>query len=141
MSVGPLEPQFYDEFTKLLGLEDPPDRYDFDRTEELRGRIADVFVTRTQEEWVAVFEGSDACVAGVFPLSEAIDHPHLSARGVFVEHEGIRQPAPAPRFSRTGSSLGLPPAATTGLHTREALAAWGVRNVDALIEKGVAVQT
>ncbi len=141
MSVGPLEPQFYEEFVRLLGIEDAPDRYDFDRTEDLRRRIAEVFATRTQEEWVAVFEGSDACVAGVLPLSEAMEHPHISAREVFVEHEGIRQPAPAPRFSRTTSSLGLPPAPTTGTHTREALAAWGIADVDALIEKGVAVQT
>ena len=140
MSVGPLEPKFYEEFVGLLGIEDAPDRYDFDRTEELRGRIAETFRTRTQAEWVAVFEGSDACVAEILPLSEAMDHPHISAREVFVEHEGVRQPAPAPRFSRTASTLGLPPAPRTGSHTREALAAWGVADVDALIEEGVAVQ-
>jgi alpha-methylacyl-CoA racemase len=141
MSVGPLEPKFYEDFVRLLGIEDAPDRYDFDRTEELRSRIAETFRTRTQAEWVAVFEGSDACVAEILPLSEAMEHPHIRARQVFVEHEGVRQPAPAPRFSRTRSTLGLPPAARTGSHTREALAAWGVADVDALIEKGVAVQT
>ena len=141
MSVGPLEPQFYEEFVKLLGIDDAPDRYDRERSGELRSRIAAEFATRTQAEWTEVFEGSDACVAAVLPLAEAMEHPHLVAREVFVDHEGVRQPAPAPRFSRTSSSLSLPPAPATGTHTREALAAWGIDDVDTLIEKGVAVQT
>jgi alpha-methylacyl-CoA racemase len=87
-----------------------------------------------------VFEGTDACVAPILPLTEAMDHPHMAAREVFVEHEGIRQPAPAPRFSRTPAGLGLPPRPTPGADTRDALVAWGIDDVDALIEKGVAVQ-
>src|SRR3954453_7595172 len=109
MSVGPLEPQFYDTFVTLLGIEHAPDRYDFERPEELRGVIAERFGSRTQAEWSEVFEGTDACVAPIIPLTEAMDHHHMAARAVFVEHEGVRQPAPAPRFSRTTSSLGLPP--------------------------------
>ena len=141
MSVGPLEPQFYDEFVRLLEIPDAPDRFDLERTEELRAVIAGRFATRTQAEWTEVFEGTDACVAPILPLTEAMDHPHMAAREVFVEHEGIRQPAPAPRFSRTTTSLGLPPRPKPGADTREALTAWGVADVDALIESGVAVQT
>ncbi|WP_091734003.1 CaiB/BaiF CoA transferase family protein [Nocardioides scoriae] len=141
MSVGPLEPQFYAVLVELLGLQDAPDRYDLARSEELRARIAAVFATRTQAEWTQVFDGTDACVAPVLPLSEAPDHPHVAAREVFVDHEGVRQPAPAPRFSRTPASLSLPPAPTAGAHTRAALAAWGIAGVDGLLEDGVAVQT
>ncbi len=140
MSVGPLEPQFYEVFVTLLGIEDAPDRYDFSETGELRRRIAEAFAGRTQAEWAAVFEGTDACVAPVLKLSEAVDHPHMAAREVFVEHEGIRQPAPAPRFSRTPASLSLPPPAEVGQDTRAALLAWGIDDVDGLIERGVAVQ-
>lgn len=142
MSVGALEPQFYAEFARLLELpEDAPGQFDLDRFDELRTLIADRFATRSQAEWVEVFEGTDACVAGILPLSEAMDHPHMAGREVFVEHEGIRQPAPAPRFSRTGASLGLPPAPQAGAHTRDALVAWGVDGVDDLLASGAAVQT
>ena len=141
MSVGPLEPQFYELFVELLGIrESAPDRYDFTTYPELRRLITEAFAARTQAEWAEVFEGTDACVAGILPLTEAVKHPHLAAREVYVEHEGVRQPAPAPRFSRTAPSLSSPPAAQAGDDTREALAAWGVADVDGLIERGAAVQ-
>jgi alpha-methylacyl-CoA racemase len=140
MSVGPLEPQFYEVFVKLLGIQDAPDRFDFEQTPELRRRITEAFATRTQAEWSEAFEGTDACVAPILPLSEAMGHPHMAAREVFVEHEGVRQPAPAPRFSRTTASLSLPPRPEAGADTREALAAWGVEDVDGLLARGVAVQ-
>jgi alpha-methylacyl-CoA racemase len=142
MSVGALEPQFYEEFVDLLGIRDSaPDRYDAERTEELRTVIATRFREKTQAEWSAVFEGTDACVAPILPMSEAIDHPHIKERGVFVEHDGLVQPAPAPRFSRTDATLDRPPAPQPGAHTREALAAWGIDDVDDLIASGAAVQT
>ena len=141
MSVGALEPQFYEELVDLLGIRDAaPDRYDAERTDELRDVIAARFRERTQQEWAAVFDGTDACVAPILPLSEAIDHPHIKERGVFVEKDGLVQPAPAPRFSRSEATLGLPPASAPGAHTREALAAWGIDDVDALIDSGAAVQ-
>jgi alpha-methylacyl-CoA racemase len=140
MSVGPLEPQFYEVFVKLLGIEDAPDRYDFEQSPELRRRIAEAFAARTQAEWSEVFEGTDACVAPILPLSEAMEHPHMAAREVFEEHEGVRQPAPAPRFSRTTASLSTPPPLKPGADTREALAAWGIEDVDGLIDRGAAVQ-
>jgi alpha-methylacyl-CoA racemase len=142
MSVGALEPQFYEVFLDLLGIREvAPDRYDVDRAAELRDVIAARFKERTQAEWAALFDGTDACVAPILPMSEAVDHPHIKERGTFVEHEGLVQPAPAPRFSRTEASLGLPPAHKTGAHTQEALAAWGIPDVDALIASGAAVQT
>ena len=141
MSVGALEPQFYEQFLDLLGIRgSAPDRYDLTTYSELRRVIAEAFATRTQAAWVEVFEGTDACVAGIIPLTEAFEHPHLAARATYVEHEGAMQPAPAPRFSRTEPSLGLPPAPKPGTHTREALTAWGIDDVDALLASGAAVQ-
>ena len=141
MSVGALEPQFYEVFVTLLGIaETAPDRHDPKQHDALRSVIADAFATRTQAEWAAVFAGTDACVAPVLTPKEAATHPHLAERGVFVERDGLLQPTPAPRFSRTGPSLGLPPAPAAGAQTREALTAWGITDVEALLDSGVAVQ-
>ncbi|MET3962034.1 alpha-methylacyl-CoA racemase [Marmoricola sp. OAE513] len=141
MSVGALEPQFYEILLDLLDVRaTAPDRWDFDKVDELRDVFTAKFKEKTQAEWCAVFDGTDACVAPIIPLTEAFEHPHMKSREVFVEHEGFIQPQPAPRFSRTGASLSLPPAAGAGQHTRDALAAWGIENVDALIESGAAVQ-
>ncbi|TNM38535.1 CoA transferase [Nocardioides albidus] len=141
MSVGALEPQFYDLFVELLGIKDTaPDRWDVARTDELRELITATFKTRTRDEWCAIFDGTDACVAPILRMSEAQDHPHIKGREVFVEHEGIVQPQPAPRFSRTKATLSHPPAPGAGAHTRDALTAWGIADVDGLIERGAAVQ-
>jgi alpha-methylacyl-CoA racemase len=140
VSVGPLEPQFYAEMIRLLGLEDSaPDREDPANQAQLRQLLTETFRRRTQAEWAAVFDGTDACVAPVLPLSEAVTHPHLVARGTFVEVDGTTQPAPAPRFSRTPAAVSMAPDAP-GAHTREALAAWGIDDVDALLASGAAVQ-
>ena len=141
MSVGALEPQFYEILLDLLEVRDlVPDRWDFDKVDELRAVFAARFAEKTQAEWCAIFDGTDACVAPIIPLTEAFEHPHMKSREVFVEHEGLMQPQPAPRFSRTRATLGLPPAPGAGAHTRAALAAWGIENVDALIADGAAVQ-
>ncbi len=141
MSVGALEPQFYDVFVDLLGIKDAaPDRYDPEKADELRALIADTFRQKTQDEWCAIFDGTDACVAPILPISQALHHPHIEARGTFVEKDGLAQPAPAPRFSRTTATLGLPPSPAAGHHTREALEAWGIKDVDGLLDRGVAVQ-
>ncbi|MGI9084646.1 MAG: CaiB/BaiF CoA transferase family protein [Aeromicrobium sp.] len=142
MSVGPLEPRFYAAMSELI---EPyvdgalPDRNDFAEWPALRKTLAETFAQRTQAEWVEVFDGSDACVAPVVPLSEAYEHPHNIARGTYVERDGLTQPAPAPRFSATPADLTTPPS-RPGADTREALAAWGIDDVETLIADGVAVQ-
>ncbi|MBL1069026.1 CaiB/BaiF CoA-transferase family protein [Streptomyces sp. 7-21] len=111
MAVGALEPAFYDEFTRLLGLTgDLPDRDDPASWPRLRALVAGRFARRTRAEWERVFAGSDACVAPVLSLREAPDHPHLAARGTFTVRDGVRQPAPAPRFSATPAGSGRGPA-------------------------------
>jgi alpha-methylacyl-CoA racemase len=82
-----------------------------------------------------VFDASDACVAPVLSLDESPLHPHLAARGTFVTHDGVMQPAPAPRFSRTPATLSTPPT-RPGQHTRDALQAWGIADVDRLLADG-----
>lgn len=124
MAVGALEPKFYAEFIRLLGIADEaPQRDDLAAWGELREAIAARFAARTRDEWARVFEGSDACVAPVLSLSEAPSHPHLAARGTFVEHSGLTQPAPAPRFSATPTAVTGPPA-QPGAHTVEVAADW-----------------
>jgi alpha-methylacyl-CoA racemase len=140
LAIGSLEPQFYDELVAGLGIaEGLPDRNDPTRHAELRRIIGDAVRGRTQAEWVEVFDGTDACVAPVLPLTEAFEHPHLVARDTFVERDGMTQPAPAPRFSRTSPTLTTPPP-MVGQDTREALAAWGIGDVDRLLESGAVVQ-
>ncbi|MFF0066094.1 CaiB/BaiF CoA transferase family protein [Streptomyces sp. NPDC005279] len=126
MAVGALEQQFYNEFIELLGIKDEaPARKDFTRWGELRDAVAARFRTKTREEWTAVFEGSDACVAPVLSLGEAPSHPHLAARGTFVEHGGLIQPAPAPRFSATPGAVVRPPA-QPGADTAEVALDWDI---------------
>ncbi len=139
MVVGALEPKFYVEFVSLLGLgPEDADRDDPASWPVLRERIAAAFKDRTRDEWAAVFDGSDACVAPVLSMSEAPSHPQLAARGSFVDIDGTTAPAPAPRFSRTPGAVQGPPA-PVGEHTRATLTEWGVSDVDSLIESGVAV--
>jgi alpha-methylacyl-CoA racemase len=141
MAVGALEPKFYAEFVRLLGLSDEVAALRADSTEwqRLREAITGAFAARTRDDWTAVFEGTDACVAPVLSLTEAAGHPHLAARQTFVDVAGVVQPAPAPRFSRTASPQPSPPPAV-GADTADVLRDWGVDNVDALIAAGV-VQT
>ncbi|CAM3496693.1 CaiB/BaiF CoA transferase family protein [Nocardioides zeicaulis] len=138
VSVGALEPQFWAELVARIGV-DLPDRDDPAQHVALREALTRRFKERTQAEWAEVFDGTDACVAPVVRLADAPQHPHLAARGTFVSPGGVTQPAPAPRFSRTQATLTTPPA-LPGEHTREALAAWGVPDVEALIATGAAVQ-
>ena len=107
LAVGAIESQFYAELLVGLGLADDPDlpaQMDKARWPELKERIAEVIRSRTRDEWVKVFEGTDACVAPVLNMAEAPGHPHNVARSTFVERFGVVQPGPAPRFSRTPAS-------------------------------------
>ncbi|WP_394428942.1 CaiB/BaiF CoA transferase family protein [Streptomyces sp. SGAir0957] len=126
MAVGALEQRFYDEFMRLMGLtEVAPARGDLARWDELRAAVAARFKQRTRDEWAEVFASSDACAAPVLSLREAPDHPHLAARATFVDHDGITQPAPAPRFSATPTAVRTGPAMPGG-HTAEVARDWDV---------------
>jgi alpha-methylacyl-CoA racemase len=126
ISLGSLEPQFYAEMCARLGLPaDEMPEYDRARWPEFKERIAAVILTRTRDEWCALLEGTDVCFAPVLSLAEAPSHPHNVARQTFVEVDGITQPAPAPRFSRTPGAVQRPPC-VAGAHTDDALASWGL---------------
>ncbi|MFN8152418.1 MAG: CaiB/BaiF CoA-transferase family protein [Solirubrobacterales bacterium] len=125
-AVGAIEPQFYAELLRLLEL-DPAafPQLERERWPEFKAAFAELFMTRTRDEWSEVFEGSEACATPVLTFTEAPEHPHNAARGSFVEVGGKLQPGPAPRFS--GTPAGEPtPAPEPGANTDEALAAWGV---------------
>jgi alpha-methylacyl-CoA racemase len=117
MAVGAIEPQFYAELLRLLGIpaEEMP-QMDKERWPQFKERLIEVFKTKTRDEWAAIFEPAEACTTAIYGLREAAAHPHNVARGTFVEHGGVLQPAPAPRFSRTPSEIG---------DGEGALAAWG----------------
>ena len=145
VAVGPLEPQFYAALLDGLGLGEREDlrraQWDEATWPEQRRLFTELFATRTRDEWAARFDGSDACVAPVLGLSEAPSHPHLAARGVFTEVDGVVQPRVAPRFSATPA--GEPtPARSAGADTRNMLLARGFSEVevDGLLASGVVVQ-
>ncbi|NKC10996.1 MAG: CoA transferase [Gammaproteobacteria bacterium] len=139
VSIGSIEAKFYAELLQLTGLDtrDLPEQFDASRWDELRALLAQTFKTKTRDEWVEIIEGSDVCFAPVLSLAEAPNHPHNRARSTFVEIDGVVQPAPAPRFSRTVPSIQRPPA-TPGQHTDEALRDWGfsAQELARLHEKG-----
>lgn len=111
VSIGSIEPQFYALLIERCGL-DPSvfrDSMDQARWPALKTQLAEMFIGQPRAHWCAILEGSDACFAPVLDWDEAFEHPHNVARGTFVEVGGIRQPAPAPRFSRTAASTPQPP--------------------------------
>ena len=123
MAVGALEPKFFAEFCRLLPLEaDESDRADPSRWPKMKQRIANAFATRTRDEWDGVFSDTDACVAPVLSLTEAGEHPHLRYRATDLDVDGIRQPAPAPRFDRTPTVISSTPAAA--LTSEDVLSTW-----------------
>lgn len=107
MAVGAIEPQFFAELIRGLGLDESwcARQYDAAGWPEMKAEFERVFATRTREEWTALFEPTDACVSPVLDMSEAPSHPHNAARQTFVEIDGFPQPAPAPRFSGTGTGI------------------------------------
>lgn len=140
VSIGSIEPQFYAELMRLTGLDGDPEfakQMDKASWPHLKQRLGDVFATKTRAEWCAIMEATDVCFAPVLTMSEAAEHPHNVERGTFIEVGGMRQPAPAPRFSRTVPSVERPPA-HAGQHTREVLADWGIAadRVDSLVASG-----
>jgi alpha-methylacyl-CoA racemase len=126
LAVGALEPRFFATFAKLLQMPDDErgGQWSPGSWPKLRAWLTERFVTKTRDEWCAIFDGSDACVAPVLSWAEAKDHPHAKARGTFMEIDGVVQPAPAPRFSRSAPSPPSPPP-EPGKGTFEALEQWG----------------
>jgi alpha-methylacyl-CoA racemase len=126
VAIGAIEPQFYAELLRKLGLdgEDLPDQNDPAGWPMLRERFRALFRTRTRAAWCELLEGSDACFAPVLTMAEARAHPHARARGAFLDVAGVAQPRPAPRFSRTDSGVSRPPIAS-GANTDEVLLEWG----------------
>jgi len=135
VSLGAIEAKFYAILLDKLGL-DPatlPGQMEKAHWPAMRERFAALFRQKTRDEWCAIMEGTDICFAPVLSFREAAEHPHSKARGSFVEVEGIVQPGPAPRFSRTPSSVrGGPP--DFGAQTGETLVKWGfsAAEIDAL---------
>ena len=126
VSIGSIETRFYAELLERLGIagEDLPGQHDRTGWPQLRTRYAAAFKSKTRDEWCAVFEGSDACFAPVLNWSEAYSHPHNVARKSFVEVDGVKQPAPAPKFSRTPGAVARKPP-ERGEGGAAALADWG----------------
>jgi alpha-methylacyl-CoA racemase len=125
MAVGAIEPAFFAELIRLLEIEQSPPQHDQTRWPELRRTLAQRFAQRTRDEWTSVFAGTDACVAPVLSFAEASANPQLADRQTLVTRDGVLQPAPAPRFSRTPTRL--PHAApAVGAHTQEVFASWGI---------------
>ena len=139
VAVGALEPQFYAALLAGLGLTGAPDRGDPQNWPELRALMSARFKDRTRDEWTAAFAGSDACVEPVLSATEAAGDPHLTARETYVSRDGMVQPSPAPRFSRTPGRL-PEPAPVPGQHTTEALTAWGLADAEDLVACGAARQ-
>lgn len=127
LAVGSIEPQFHAELVKGLGL--PADTFGMymDRAKwpEFSQRIADVVKTKSRDEWMKIFDGTDACVAPVLSMDEAPKHPHNAERKTFVESFGVVQPNAAPRFSRTAGAVNGAPA-MAGKHSSEVLESWGI---------------
>lgn len=126
VSIGSIEPQFYAELLEKSGLadEDLPHQHDRSQWPALKERLAEIFRAKTRDEWCELMEHSDVCFAPVLSLEEAPEHPHNVERGTFIERNGVVQPAPAPRFSRTEPRIQRPPS-HAGQHTDEVLAEFG----------------
>ena len=129
VSIGSIEPQFYKpscyELSGLEGEELPrTDGAASDWDDHEAAPQSTCSRTKTRDEWCEIMEGSDVCFAPVLTMAETPSHPHIAARDTFVEVAGLKQPAPAPRFSRTPPTISRPPA-HAGQHTNEALTEWG----------------
>ncbi len=141
ISLGPLEPKFFATLATALGLDERFVKRQYDRSlwPDMRDAIAAAVLQRTRDDWCALLEGTDACFAPVLSFEEAPRHPHAVARQAFVELDGVTQPAPAPRFSRTPTQH---PRRTpeVGEHTAAVLqeAGMSAAEVQALLNAGVA---
>src|SRR5690625_1565691 len=144
ISIGPIEAHFYQELIQRLGYGDDPllqQQLNMPQFEEIRAKLAAIFRTKTRDAWCELLEGTDVCFAPVLSMAEAPEHHHAKARNAFVEINGITQPAPAPRFSRTPGQIQNPPP-LPGEHSEDLLRAWGFseERIQKLIAAGTVVQ-
>ncbi|HZQ73430.1 MAG TPA: CaiB/BaiF CoA-transferase family protein [Burkholderiales bacterium] len=140
VSVGAIEARFYEELLSRLGLP-PMAQHERSGWPAMRARFAAAFKSRTREQWCAIFEGSDACFAPVLSFSESREHAHNAFRKSHVEVSGVRQPAPAPRYSRTPGEVRRPPP-ERGQGGGAALGDWGfgAGDIDRLKSRGLATK-
>lgn len=143
LAIGAIEPQFHALLVKGLGLPDDAFPAQMKRSEwpAYSNRVAEVVKTKTRDAWMAIFDGTDACVAPVLSMDEAPKHPHNAERQTFVEAFGAVQPGPAPRFSRTtGAVNGVP--AIAGVQSADVLKSWGIEadRADGFLKAGAVVQ-
>ncbi len=126
ISIGSIEPQFYALLLEKCGIQDEAflAQQDQEIWPDLREKLAQLFLTKTRSQWCELMEGTDVCFAPVLDLGEAPSHPHNIERKTYVDFEGVTQPAPAPRFSRTESQI-QSSAAMAGEHTEQVLTDWG----------------
>lgn len=140
ISLGSIEPQFYALLVEKAGLdkEDFSNQMDQGKWSELKANLIELFKTKTRDKWCEIMEGTDICFAPVLSLSEVADHPHNKARATFAELEGMLQPTPAPRYSRSTVSL-THASRMAGEDSRVVLAQVGYdeKRIDQLIEDGV----
>jgi alpha-methylacyl-CoA racemase len=138
VAVASLEPPFFAQLLEGLGLDpaDVPKQWDRSAWDRMRGLFAERFRTRTRGQWDAVFRDRDACVSPVLTMEEAPHHPHLRARGTFLERNGAYEPAPAPRFSRTQTTLPAVPADAATADPRASLDAWGASRTHEVLASG-----
>jgi len=126
LGVGAIEPQFYALMLDLMSLDarDFSDQWNEEEWPRFRVALADTFLTKTRDEWQAIFAGTDACVSPVLSMTEVAAHPHNTERQVFTDVDGVTMPSPAPRFSRTPGAISAPPV-LAGEHSEAVLADWG----------------
>lgn len=126
VSIGSIEPKFYAELIEKTGVDADRFRRQLDARQwpQLKIELAAAFARKTRDEWCAIMEGSDVCFAPVLRIDEAAAHPHNQARGIFVTEQGVSQPAPAPRLSRTPGAI-QPASQTAPLEIADVMARWG----------------
>jgi len=126
VSIGSIEAKFYAELLEKTGLDpaDLPPQMSPKSWPVIKEKLTAIFKTKTRDEWCTIMEGTDICFAPILTLEEAPEHAHMKARGTYVEVDGVVQPGPAPRFSRTPAAVQRPPS-VPGADTEEGLSAWG----------------
>ena len=142
VALGAIEDQFFAEFLECVGLPDLKGTQVTDRAtwKFVHEKLRAAFASRTRDEWETVFAGTDSCVTPVLTMAEAIVHEHNRASGTFIEIDGVNQPAPTPRFSRTPGSVRRP-APTLGQEGIPALREWGIGEADIreLLDRGTVI--